>query len=45
MAKGGGANRVVVADPKNARWVSDARASFLRIVTQQQMPSALQERR
>jgi diguanylate cyclase (GGDEF)-like protein len=45
MAKGAGANRVVVADPKNARWVSDARAAFLRIVTQQQMPSALQERR
>jgi diguanylate cyclase (GGDEF)-like protein len=44
MAKGS-PNRVVTADPKNPRWVSDARASFLRTVTQQQMPVALQERR
>jgi diguanylate cyclase (GGDEF)-like protein len=38
-------NRVVTADPKNPRWVSDARASFLRAATEQQMPAALQERR
>jgi predicted signal transduction protein with EAL and GGDEF domain len=45
MAKGGGHNRVVTADPKNARWVSDARAAFVRSVTEAQMPVSLQERR
>jgi diguanylate cyclase (GGDEF)-like protein len=44
MAKGS-PNRVVAAEPKNPRWVSDARASFLRALTQQQMPASLQERR
>jgi diguanylate cyclase (GGDEF)-like protein len=44
MAKGS-PNRVVTADPKNQRWVSDARASFLRAATQQQMPASMQERR
>lgn len=44
MAKGG-ANRVMTADPKNPRWVSDARASFLRAVTEQHMPASMQERR
>jgi diguanylate cyclase (GGDEF)-like protein len=45
QAKGGGHNRVATADPKNPRWVSDARAAFVRIVTEQQMPVSLQERR
>jgi diguanylate cyclase (GGDEF)-like protein len=45
VAKGLGKNRVVAADPKNARWVSDARAAFVRAVTEQQMPASLQERR
>ena len=45
VAKGGGQNRVVMADPKNSRWVSDARAAFVRAVTEQQMPAGLQERR
>ncbi len=45
MAKGSGSNRVVAADPKNPRWVSDARAAFVRSVTEAQMPTSLQERR
>ena len=45
VAKSGGANRVATADPKNARWVSDARSAFVRTVTEQQMPVSLQERR
>jgi diguanylate cyclase (GGDEF)-like protein len=45
VAKGSGNNRVVAADPKNARWVSDARGAFVRAVTEQQMPVSLQERR
>jgi len=45
LAKSGGQNRVVMADPKNPRWVSDAHAAFVRIVTEQQMPRSLQERR
>jgi diguanylate cyclase (GGDEF)-like protein len=45
VAKDGGNNRVVAADPKNARWVSDARGAFVRAVTEQQMPVSLQERR
>lgn len=45
MAKGGGHNRVVTADPRNPRWVSDARAAFVRDVTEAQMPLSLQERR
>jgi predicted signal transduction protein with EAL and GGDEF domain len=45
VAKGQGKNRVVAADPRNPRWVSDARAAFVRAVTEQQMPAALQERR
>ena len=44
-AKSGGHNRVITADPKNPRWVSDARAAFVRTVTEQQMPVSLQERR
>jgi diguanylate cyclase (GGDEF)-like protein len=44
MAKNGPA-RVVSADPKNPRWVSDARASFLRNVTEHYLPAAMQERR
>ena len=45
VAKGLGNNRVVAADPRNARWVSDARAAFVRAVTEQQMPVSMQERR
>jgi predicted signal transduction protein with EAL and GGDEF domain len=45
VAKSGGANRVATADPKNERWVSDARAAFVRTVTEQQLPVSLQERR
>jgi diguanylate cyclase (GGDEF)-like protein len=45
VAKGLGQNRVVMADPKNSRWVSDARAAFVRAMTEQQMPAGLQERR
>ena len=45
VAKGTGKNRVVAADPKNPRWVSDARAAFVRAVTEQQMPAGLHERR
>jgi diguanylate cyclase (GGDEF)-like protein len=45
LAKSGGHNRVVTADPKNERWVSDARSAFVRTVTEQQMPVSLQERR
>lgn len=45
MAKGAGPNRVVTADPRNPRWVSDARAAFVRNVTEAQMPLSLQERR
>jgi diguanylate cyclase (GGDEF)-like protein len=45
VAKSGGHNRVATADPKNARWVSDARSAFVRTVTEQQMPVSLQERR
>jgi diguanylate cyclase (GGDEF)-like protein len=45
MAKSGGNNRVVAADPRNPRWVSDARGAFVRAVTEQQMPVSLQERR
>lgn len=44
-AKGSGQNRVVVAEPKNPRWLSDARDAFVRLVTAQQMPASLQERR
>jgi diguanylate cyclase (GGDEF)-like protein len=45
MAKDAGTNRVVTSDPRNPRWVSDARASFIRIVSTHQMPLAMQERR
>jgi predicted signal transduction protein with EAL and GGDEF domain len=45
MAKGSGSNRVVAADPRNPRWVSDARSAFVRSVTEAQMPVSLQERR
>jgi diguanylate cyclase (GGDEF)-like protein len=45
MAKSSGNNRVVAADPRNPRWVSDARGAFVRAVTEQQMPVSLQERR
>jgi diguanylate cyclase (GGDEF)-like protein len=45
VAKGLGHNRVVVADPKNSRWMSDARNAFVRAITEQQMPASLHERR
>jgi diguanylate cyclase (GGDEF)-like protein len=38
-------SHVVMAEPKSPRWASDARASFLRAVAQQQLPAALQDRR
>lgn len=45
VAKSQGKNRVVAADPRNPRWVSDARAAFVRAVTEQQMPVSMHERR
>jgi diguanylate cyclase (GGDEF)-like protein len=45
VAKGLGKNRAVAADPKNDRWMSDARNAFVRAVTEQQMPASLHERR
>ena len=44
-AKNTGPNRVGASDVKNERWVSDARAAFVRIVTEQQMPAGLHARR
>ncbi len=44
-AKAGGQNRVVTADPRNPRWLSDARAAFVRLITEHQMPASLHERR
>jgi diguanylate cyclase (GGDEF)-like protein len=41
-AKVRGNNAVVVARAKDEAWVRDARAAFIRIITEQQMPAALQ---
>jgi diguanylate cyclase (GGDEF)-like protein len=40
-AKSHGVNSVEIAKMKDADWLSDARASFIRIVTEHQMPAAL----